>query len=234
MNRESTKELIKEYEARIEVMKYFVDGGDVEFKSNIKNAEFELVLSPAWNWNDGKYIIQPSRAMIQAELKNKRWWVGSNSWNSDAYSKEEAEKMANTLVNCDNCYNCSYCSSCSYCRYCSYCSDCSDCRYCSSCIDCRYCRYCSSCRYCRYCSDCSDCRSFESNPQRITSPILGSRKSKTTCYWDDKKEQIVCGCFAGTMEEFKAKVRKEHGDNDYARGYFKWIESVELYKNSLS
>lgn len=195
MNRESTKELIKEYEARIEVMKYFVDGGDVEFKSNIKNAEFELVLSPAWNWNDGKYIIQPSRAMIQAELKNKRWWVGSNSWNSDAYSKEEAEKMANTLVNCDNCYNCSYCSSCSY---------------------------------------CSDCRSFESNPQRITSPILGSRKSKTTCYWDDKKEQIVCGCFAGTMEEFKAKVRKEHGDNDYAKGYFKWIESVELYKNSLS
>ncbi len=63
---------------------------------------------------------------------------------------------------------------------------------------------------------------------------MGSRKSKTTCYWDDKKEQIVCGCFAGTMEEFKAKVRKEHGDNDYARGYFKWIESVELYKNSLS
>jgi hypothetical protein len=36
------------------------------------------------------------------------------------------------------------------------------------------------------------------------------------------------------MEEFKDKINEKHGDNQYAKGYFKWIKSVEIYKNSLT
>jgi len=136
-------------------------------------------------------------------------------------------------IDCSDCRSCSYCSDCSdcidcsYCRSCSYCSDCSDCSYCRSCSYCSYCSYCRSCSSCRSCSDCSD---FKTNPQRITSAILGSRNSQTTFYWNEEKEQIVCGCFKGTLEEFETKVKETHGDNDFAKGYFKWIELVRMYK----
>jgi hypothetical protein len=59
---------------------------------------------------------------------------------------------------------------------------------------------------------------------------LGRRNSQTTYYWNEEKEQIVCGCFRGTLEEFENKVKETHGDNDFAKGYFKWINAVKNYK----
>jgi len=174
--------------------------------------------------------------MTKAELKNNRWWVGSNSWNADLYSQDEAEKSAGTLKNCNNCFNCSDCRSCSDCSDCSYCSYCNSCSYCSDCRSCSDCSYCSSCRSCSSCSSCSYCRScsdFKTDPQRVKSPILGSRKDQTTYYWNDENEQIVCGCFNGTLQQFKDKIKEKHGNNEFAKGYYKWIGAVEIYKNSL-
>jgi hypothetical protein len=62
------------------------------------------------------------------------------------------------------------------------------------------------------------------------SPSLGSRNSQTTFYWNKEKEQIVCGCFKGTLQEFESKVKETHNDNKYAQGYFKWIDAVKFYK----
>jgi hypothetical protein len=70
------------------------------------------------------------------------------------------------------------------------------------------------------------------NPERITSPKLGSRNLQTTYYWTEEKEQIVCGCFQGSLQEFENKVKKTHDDNDFAKGYFKWIEAVKKYKET--
>lgn len=100
-------------------------------------------------------------------------------------------------------------------------------KYSKTLINCQNCINCSDCSYCRSCSDCSY---FKTNPQRITSSFLGSRNSQTTYYWDDKREQIICGCFKGTLEEFEEKVKITHGDNDFAKGYFKWIELVRMYR----
>lgn len=83
---------------------------------------------------------------------------------------------------------------------------------------------------CHNCSDCSDCSDFKENPERITSPLLGSRNSQTTFYWNDKKEQIVCGCFQGNLEEFEMKIKEMHGENKYAQGYLKWIEKIKIYR----
>lgn len=143
------------------------------------------------------------------------WVIGTNKWIASIYTQEQAEKYSATLINCENCIDCSSCSDCSDCRNCRGCSDCIDCRNCSNCGD---------------CSDCSDCSSFKTNPQRITSPKLGSRNTHTTFYWNEDKEQIVCGCFKGTLKEFESKVKETHGDNDHANGYLKWIDAVKFYK----
>jgi hypothetical protein len=156
--------------------------------------------------------------MIDVKLIDDYWVIGSNKWDASIYPQEQAEKYSKTLINCQNCINCSSCRSC---RDCSNCSDCRDCSYSS------YCRDCSNCSSCRSCNSCSD---FKTNPQRITSSFLGSRNSQTTYYWDDKREQIICGCFKGTLEEFEEQVKITHGDNDFAKGYFKWIELVRMYK----
>lgn len=160
------------------------------------------------------------------------WIIGTNKWSKSEYTKEQAERYSDTLINCQNC---SDCSDCSYCSDCSSCSNCSSCRDCSDCSNCSSCRYCSSCSYCRYCSSCSscsscrDCSDFKTNPQRITSPSLGSRNSQTTYYWNKEKEQIVCGCFKGTLQEFENKIKETHLENDFAKGYFQWIKKVKEY-----
>lgn len=108
------------------------------------------------------------------------------------------------------------------------CWDCSDC---SNCSNCRSCSDCSNCRSCSFCSDCSD---FKSNPQRVVSPILGSRSAQTTYYFDASKGQIVCGCFKGTLQEFREAVIRRHGiKKPHGSSYLKWIASVEVYIKSL-
>ena len=85
---------------------------------------------------------------------------------------------------------------------------------------------------CWNCSDCGDCRScsdFKTNPERITSPFIGSRDSQTTYYWTDETEQIVCGCFKGTMENFEDAIKETHGDNEHGEAYMNWIKRVKNY-----
>lgn len=39
---------------------------------------------------------------------------------------------------------------------------------------------------------------------------------------------VSCGCFSGTLKEFKKKVRKTHGHNKYAKQYMTAIKLVKL------
>ena len=75
--------------------------------------------------------------------------------------------------------------------------------------------------------DCSHCSAFIQNPRRYTGRIMGRRGSQTTTYWLDDKNRVVCGCFTGTIEEFKIKVVKTHNDNNHAKDYQKYIAIVE-------
>lgn len=175
------------------------------------------------------------------KLINNRWVDNNNnSWSADIDTKELAQKKSNTLINCSNCSDCSNCSNCSNCLRCSYCSDCSRCSYCSDCSrcsnssNCSYCSYCSRCAYCSYCSCCSycsDCSEFKSNPERITSPTIGSRESQSTYYWNEEHEQLICGCFKGTLDEFEQRVKEVHGDNAHGIAYQNWIDKIRIYKN---
>ena len=82
---------------------------------------------------------------------------------------------------------------------------------------------------CRHCRDCSD---YKQNPERITSPLIGSRKSSTTVYWVNDNIQVVCGCFKGDLQKFKDAVQKTHGNNEHGIAYNNFIAKVENYINT--
>jgi len=150
----------------------------------------------------------------------------NNTWDCNIYTTEQAIKCSESLIDC------SYCRDCSGCSYCSNCRGCSNCGYCSYCSSCSNCSNCSSCSYCSYCSDCSGCRDYKENPQRIVSPRIGSRQRQTTVYWTGKEDvQVVCGCFKGSLEEFKKEVIAVHNNSEYCNQYLTFIEKVEVYAN---
>lgn len=47
-------------------------------------------------------------------------WVdeNENSWDCEKHTKQEAERLSKTLVDCYNCYNCRNCNNCRNCACC--------------------------------------------------------------------------------------------------------------------
>jgi hypothetical protein len=56
---------------------------------------------------------------------------------------------------------------------------------------------------------------------------LGSRSDYTTFFHTNKGIFVQCGCFRGTLEEFTAKVKEIHNDNEHARNYLAIMEFVK-------
>jgi hypothetical protein len=150
---------------------------------------------------------------------NNRWYDNrNNSWDMDKYSKEDAEVASNGLVNCHSCHDSHYCYDCYDCY------DCHDCHGCNNCNNCNYCHYCLFCYYCHY------CHNFIVDPRKFTSKNIGSRKDKTYFYWTKEKDQIVCGCFKGTLSEFEERVKEVHGDSEYGKEYQEFIKQCKTLK----
>jgi len=61
-----------------------------------------------------------------------------NKVDLDKYTKEQAIKMLDSLINCDNCVNCVNCSTCDDCSECEDCVNCVDCSECVNCMDLDY------------------------------------------------------------------------------------------------
>lgn len=58
---------------------------------------------------------------------------------------------------------------------------------------------------------------------------FGSTNRTTTAFKTRAKNICVkCGCFSGTLEEFRNKVKETHGDNQYAKEYLMIADLIEL------
>lgn len=159
--------------------------------------------------------------------KINNYWTDENNniWNADIYTKKEAQEYSESLINCSDCSDCSDCRGC---RDCRYCSDCYDCHGCNDCHGSSYCRDCSDCYDCSGCSYCRGCRGYNINPQKYTTPQIGRRKSNTTIYWVGSNVQVVCGCFRGDIDAWKAAIKETHKDNDkHLKDYLKQVEIVK-------
>lgn len=58
---------------------------------------------------------------------------------------------------------------------------------------------------------------------------IGSRNDYTTFVKSPNDDILVfCGCFSGTLEEFKARVRQEYGDDRLAKIYLFFADSAKI------
>ena len=63
-------------------------------------------------------------------------------------------------------------------------------------------------------------------------PFIGSRNEQTLFYWTSGGfEQVVCGCFLGSVDEFEEKVANTHGNNEHAAAYGKQIAIMRMLKS---
>lgn len=95
------------------------------------------------------------------------------------------------------------------------------------------CKNCINCSDCSDCYRCSDCYGFLENPQKITSPKIGSRGGQTTIYWNGCNVQVVCGCFRGDIKSFREKISLIHGGKKHESDYLKFCDAVESYMESM-
>lgn len=57
------------------------------------------------------------------------------------------------------------------------------------------------------------------------------RGFRTTTFFRqrDKSIGVVCGCFYGTLEEFRKKVKETHGNSKYAKEYLMIADLMETH-----
>ena len=68
---------------------------------------------------------------------------------------------------------------------------------------------------------------LENNTDIFIAGPLGSRSGYTTFFHTNKDIFVQCGCFRGTLEDFIAKVKETHKDNEHARDYLTIVEFVK-------
>ena len=69
------------------------------------------------------------------------YWIDSNNnkWYFGKYTREQAIKVSQTLINCKDCIDCVDCINCINCFQCTYCENCINCDVSVGCIECKYC-----------------------------------------------------------------------------------------------
>lgn len=133
----------------------------------------------------------------------------------------------NNCTNCDNCTDCRNCNCCTNCHDCRNCNYCTDCKYCHNC---KYCDNCDNCKYCKYCTNCDNCINVHSSQDYL---ILGPAQSSsrmTYAYIDSESKSLMisCGCFTGSLDEFKAKISETHEDSPlYLAQYNAFADCIE-------
>jgi hypothetical protein len=61
----------------------------------------------------------------------------------------------------------------------------------------------------------------------------GSAKRLTTAFNVEGGPIVRCGCFVGSLEEFRAKVRETHADSKHALVYLGWANLVAVQFDRL-
>ena len=88
---------------------------------------------------------------------------------------------------------------------------------------------CDDARVCDNAIVCDDARIYDTKDYCIIIGF-GSRLSATTFFrCKDDEIRVNCGCFNGTLDEFRDKVKETHKDNKYAKEYLLAIDMVKVH-----
>ncbi len=69
---------------------------------------------------------------------------------------------------------------------------------------------------------------IEYTKHHMTFGSFGSRDATTTIYRATTGIRVCCGCFEGTLDEFRDRVKEIHGNNRYAKEYLAIADIAEL------
>ena len=67
------------------------------------------------------------------------------------------------------------------------------------------------------------------NADYTTIKGFGRNCRNTTFFKSEDDVKVVCGCFYGTLDEFRKKVKETHGDSKYATEYLMIEDLMELH-----
>lgn len=101
----------------------------------------------------------------------------NNTWDGFEFTKEEAQKAADSLIDCTNCKDCSDCVNCDHCYNCNKCDSC---EWCIECKGCENCSYCTSCDDCIECTQCMACQAAKDS-EYMNAPTENSLKEEQQC-----------------------------------------------------
>ena len=62
---------------------------------------------------------------------------------------------------------------------------------------------------------------------------VGSQLGTLTAYRSKQGITVTRGCFIGTLDEFRAKVRQEYGEDGFGKGYLVLANYIEWHFNEL-
>ena len=121
---------------------------------------------------------------------------------------------------------CSFGAGCSFGEVCSFGAGCSFGEVCRFDVDCRFGAYCSFGAHCRFGAHCI-CE-FGQFVSMLSAGGFGSF-GRTTYFFllSDGGICVRCGCFAGALDEWAAKVKQTHGDSQIAKAYLLLIPAVK-------
>ena len=88
---------------------------------------------------------------------------------------------------------------------------------------------CGNARVCDNAIVCNNAKIYNTKDYCIITGF-GSRLSATTFFrCKDDEIRVNCGCFNGTLDEFRDKVKETHKDNKYAKEYLLAIDMVKVH-----
>ena len=106
---------------------------------------------------------------------------------------------------------------------------CGDAKVCNNAEVCNNARVCDNAKVCGNAEVCGDAKVCD-NANIFWCSSIGSRHATTTMFRNkDNGITVTCGCFMGTLEEFAARVEKEHGENIFGKEYKLLIELAKIH-----
>jgi len=137
---------------------------------------------------------------------------------------------------CDFGYDCTFGNECDFGTNCTFGNDCTFGNECHFANECQFSDGCTLNVYCTFGEDCEFSEGCKVEKNIVLLDFLkfegfGSESRCTYFFKHPEGIYVRCGCFAGTIEEFRNKVQKTHKSNNYAQGYLKIADLAEWQFN---
>ena len=154
------------------------------------------------------------------------WVCGNARVFGDARVYDNAEVCGNAWV-CDDAKVYGNARVCDDAKVCGNAWVCDDAKVCGNARVCGDARVCGNAEVCGNAWVCG-CAGIQSSDDLCTFGYFGSKNRQTTAFrTKDGGIAVHCGCFCGTLEQFRERVKKTHGTGDYATEYLMIADLIE-------